>query len=49
MGLSTVRDQKGNDKSDDLADQVVETINGKEVVTLREWAADRRDKYKELM
>ena len=41
--------KKGNDKSDELADDGVESIQGRGLVKLASWIADRHDKYGAFM
>ena len=48
-GIITEADKDGNDKSDGLADDGVDTINGKGLVALGKRIAERHDKYKKLM
>ena len=47
-GLSN-EDKKGNDKNDELADDGVESIQGRGLVYLASWFADRHDKYGSFM
>ena len=44
-GISNEEDKKGNDKGDELADDGVESIQGRGFVKLASWIADRHDKY----
>ena len=48
-GLSNEEDKKGNDKSDELVDEGVESIQGRGLVKLASWIADRHDKYGSFM
>ena len=49
LGRSNVKDKQGNDKSDDLADKGVESINGTGLVKLGKWIADRHHNYGKFM
>ena len=44
-GISNEEDKKGNDKSDELADDGVESTQGRGFVKLASWIADKHDKY----
>ena len=44
-GISNEEDKEGNDKSDKLADEGVESIQGRGFVKLASWIAERHDKY----
>ena len=45
QGLSNKEDKEGNDKSDKLADDGVESIQGRGLVELASWISDRHDMY----
>lgn len=44
-GISNEKDKEGNDKSDKLADEGVENIQGRGLVKLASWIANRHYKY----
>ena len=48
-GISNADDKKGNDKSDEQADEGVESIQGRGLVKLASWVANRHDKYGTFM
>ena len=48
-GRSNVKDNVGNNESDKLADRGIQDINGKGLVRLGKWIAERHDRYKHLM
>lgn len=48
-GISNEEDKEGNDKSDKLADEGVESIQGRGLVKLASWMAERHDKYGSFM
>ena len=48
-GISNADDKKANDNSDELADEGVEIIQGRGLVQLASWFADRHDKYGSFM
>ena len=47
MQMTTTK--KGNDETDELADEGVENIQGRGLVQLASWFADRHDKYGSFM
>ena len=49
QGLSNNEDKEGNDKSDKLADDGVEHIQGRGLVKLASWISDRHDMYGAFM
>ena len=48
-GITTGADKAGNDTSDANPDEGVEKINGKRLVVLGTWIAERHDQSKKLM
>ena len=49
QGKATKEDKLGNDKSDEKADEGVEEIQGRGLVKLGEWLANRHDDYRKRM
>ena len=48
-GVTTEADKRGNDRSDENADEGVRNIAGVGLVRLGQWVADRRERYIALM
>ena len=48
-GISNAEDKKGNGKRDEQADEGVENIQGRGLVKLASWVANRHDKYGTFM